>query len=217
MVLIRHKVRKSTQTQEKVSGRLILRMMFSISGVMFLFGLTWLFAILTFSSITGLRETFQLLFTVFNSLQGFFIFIFILNVEALAFWKKVCGCGSKQPSSRSTTGKRTQGTGVGYSSRDRAGTDAFRLRALSSSSEAEKKPLKQGRKVSTLSESLSEVVTTETFKSERKVSTLSENEEVAFETFKYERKVSTVTEKHSKAGPKVNVEKTSANVLTYIN
>lgn len=68
--------------------------MISISGVMFLFGLTWLFAILTFS-VTGFRETFQILFTVFNSLQGLFIFIFfcIFNKEALESWKELLSCG----------------------------------------------------------------------------------------------------------------------------
>ena len=68
--------------------------MISISGVMFLFGLTWLFAILTFST-PGLRETFQALFTVFNSFQGFFIFLFfcIFNKEAREYWKEVLSCG----------------------------------------------------------------------------------------------------------------------------
>ena len=68
--------------------------MISISGVMFLFGLTWFFAILTFS-VTGPRETFQILFTVFNSLQGFFIFLFfcVFNKEALESWKELLSCG----------------------------------------------------------------------------------------------------------------------------
>ena len=68
--------------------------MISISGVMFLFGLTWLFAILTFSA-PGLRETFQALFTVFNSFQGFFIFLFfcVSSKEAREYWKEVLSCG----------------------------------------------------------------------------------------------------------------------------
>jgi hypothetical protein len=65
--------------------------MFSISGILFLFGLTWLFFILTFS-VSGLRETFQILFTVFNSLQGFFIFIFILFTEGFGYWKAFLSC-----------------------------------------------------------------------------------------------------------------------------
>ena len=76
-------------------------MMFSISGVMFLFGLTWLFAVLLFTGIE-LRNISQLLFTIFNSLQGFFIFVFILNIEAVGLWKKLLACGSKPSKSRST-------------------------------------------------------------------------------------------------------------------
>ena len=58
----------------------------NISGVLFLFGLTWLFFVLTIS-VPGLRETFQILFTVFNSLQGFFVFAFILFTEGFGYWK----------------------------------------------------------------------------------------------------------------------------------
>ena len=59
---------------------------------MSLFGLTWLFAILTFS-VTGLREAFQILFTLFNSFQGFFIFLFFcaINKEARESWKEMFG------------------------------------------------------------------------------------------------------------------------------
>ena len=66
--------------------------MISISGVMFLFGLTWLFAILTFS---GLGGTFQVLFTIFNSFQGFFIFLFfcVFNKDAVESWKELLSCG----------------------------------------------------------------------------------------------------------------------------
>lgn len=106
VVLIRHKRGRVAQKQEKVSTRTILRMMFSISGVMFLFGLTWLFAVLLFT-VTELRNISQLLFTIFNSLQGFFIFIFILNIEAVGLWKKLIGCGSK-PSSQSRPTESTQ-------------------------------------------------------------------------------------------------------------
>ena len=101
VVIIRHKSGRIARKQEVVSTKLIVRTMISISGVMCLFGLTWLFAVLTFST-SGLRETFQVLFTVFNSLQGLFIFLFLLNAEALSCWRKVCLCGSKQPPTLST-------------------------------------------------------------------------------------------------------------------
>lgn len=70
--------------------------MISIGGVMFLFGLTWLFAILTFSAAPGFRETFQALFTVSNSFQGFFIFLFfcVFSKEAREHWKEVLSFGT---------------------------------------------------------------------------------------------------------------------------
>jgi hypothetical protein len=63
--------------------------MMSISGVMFLFGLTWLLAIFAFST-TG-----QILFTIFNTLQGFFVFLFfvVFNKEAVESWKELLSCG----------------------------------------------------------------------------------------------------------------------------
>ena len=86
VVVSRHTRDKAARTNTTVSKQQILRMMISISGVLFLFGLTWLFFVLTIS-VPGLRETFQILFTVFNSLQGFFVFAFILFTEGFSYWK----------------------------------------------------------------------------------------------------------------------------------
>ena len=63
---------------------------------MFLFGITWLFAILTIS-VSGLREIFQILFTLFNSFQGLFIFLFFcaINKEARESWKEMFGSGRR--------------------------------------------------------------------------------------------------------------------------
>ena len=74
-----------------MNNKQIVRMTISISGVLFLFGLSWLFFVLTFSA-PGLRETFQILFTVFNSLQGFFVFAFILFTEGFDYWKALLSC-----------------------------------------------------------------------------------------------------------------------------
>ena len=74
-----------------MNNKQILRMTISISGVLFLFGLSWLFFVFTFS-VSGLRETFQILFTVFNSLQGFFVFAFILFTEGFDYWKALLSC-----------------------------------------------------------------------------------------------------------------------------
>ena len=94
VVLVRHTRGTAARKKESVSKKTIIRLMISVSGVMFLFGLTWLFAILTFS-VTGLRQAFQILFTIFNSFQGFFIFVFfcVFNKEVLESWKELLSCG----------------------------------------------------------------------------------------------------------------------------
>ena len=94
IVMIRHTRDSAARQKQSVSKKTILRLMISISGIMFLFGLTWLFAIFTFS-VTGLKETFQILFVIFNSFQGFFIFFFIciLNKDVLESWREVISCG----------------------------------------------------------------------------------------------------------------------------
>jgi len=53
-----------------------------------LLGLTWIFALL---AIGDLRYTFQLLFTIFNSLQGGFIFVFytFMNKDVRSAWKSI--------------------------------------------------------------------------------------------------------------------------------
>ena len=90
IVMVRHIRRKTIQTNGSLGHRKVIEIIIRLSGVMFLFGLTWLFAILTVS-VPGLRETFQILFTIFNSFQGAFIFLFycVLNKEARDSWKSV--------------------------------------------------------------------------------------------------------------------------------
>jgi hypothetical protein len=87
----RHTKEKADRTKQTITNKQILRITFSLSGVLFLFGLTWGFFILTFS-VSGLRETFQILFTVFNSLQGFSVFVFILFTEGFGYWKALLSC-----------------------------------------------------------------------------------------------------------------------------
>ena len=88
VVLVRH-VRKRTKKSESANHKVVFRTTLSIFGLMTLFGLTWLFAIFTFSAAPELRQTFQILFTVFNSFQGAFIFIFtcVLSSDAREGWK----------------------------------------------------------------------------------------------------------------------------------
>ena len=94
MVLIHHARGKASRKKEATKNKDLVQLMISVGGVMFLFGLTWLFAILTFSA-EGLREAFQILFTIFNSFQGFFIFLFFcaINKEARESWKEMFGSG----------------------------------------------------------------------------------------------------------------------------
>ena len=89
-VLVRHTRGTAARKNERVSRKAIIRLMISISGVMFLFGLTWLLAILAAFSEAG-----QILFIIFNTLQGFFIFLFfvVFNKEAVESWKELLSCG----------------------------------------------------------------------------------------------------------------------------
>jgi len=59
-----------------------------------LLGLTWLFALV---AIGDARNVFQWLFTVFNSLQGLFIFTFytLLNPDARKEWMACCQTSQK--------------------------------------------------------------------------------------------------------------------------
>ena len=90
VVLIKHARSTAALKKTSISKKEMVRLAFSISGVMLLFGLTWLFAILTFST-TGLREAFQILFTIFNTFQGLFIFLFVcvMSSDVRDEWKGV--------------------------------------------------------------------------------------------------------------------------------
>lgn len=95
VILIRHTRNTMARRQEAMSNKTALRLMASIVSILFLFGLSWSFAALTFTVQQHIRLTAQILFAVFNSLQGFFLFIFfcVLNVEARESWKELLSCG----------------------------------------------------------------------------------------------------------------------------
>ena len=122
VILLKHTHGNMKRSSEKMSSKTALRLIVSISGVMFLFGLTWLFAALTIN-INGsnvVRIVFQILFTVFASLQGFFIFLFfvIFNREARESWKQILSCGRYKseflhPSLYITANSTGTGTGTG--------------------------------------------------------------------------------------------------------
>ena len=115
VVVIRFVKRKKSKSNS-MDYKAIIRITLNIFGLMFLFGLTWLFAIFTFSA-SGLRETFQLLFTVFNSLQGAFIFLFtcVLSPEARKGWRSMFGSRKSahtKLSHYSSSKPRTSSTGT---------------------------------------------------------------------------------------------------------
>ena len=90
IVMVQHIRRRKTFKTDEMGHRKVIETIIRLTCVMFLFGFTWLFAILTVS-VPGLRDTFQILFTTFNSFQGAFVFLFccVLNEEARESWKHV--------------------------------------------------------------------------------------------------------------------------------
>ena len=140
VILVRHTRGQLERSKEAIKPKTILRLVISISGVMFLFGLTWLFAAFTFTIADNnvLRITFQALFVVFASFQGFFIFLFfcVFNKEARESWREVLSCGkykseflhpsTYKPSSGAATNQKVRtgttaassgfGTGTTYNS-----------------------------------------------------------------------------------------------------
>ena len=94
-VLIKHAQRKLA-SKDQANRPIVIRTLISITGVTALYGLTWLFGAFT---IRDASLVFQILFTIFTSLQGFFIFLFfcVFGREARELWLQVLCCGKKIP------------------------------------------------------------------------------------------------------------------------
>lgn len=94
MIIFKHLRGKMARKNESLNIRMVIRLMISIAGIIFLFGFSWLFGALTIT-IQELRLTFQVLFAIFSSLQGFFIFLFfcVFSKEARELWKETLSCG----------------------------------------------------------------------------------------------------------------------------
>ena len=95
VVLVKHTRRSMARKNESLDkDKTVLRLMLSIAGVMSLFGLSWLFGALTIT-VQEVRIVFEVLFAVFTSLQGFFIFLFfcVLSQVARELWKETLSCG----------------------------------------------------------------------------------------------------------------------------
>ena len=81
--------RKKRMSNSSLSVSEVLKILLSFTGIMILFGLTWISAAFTFISEPSVSHTVQFIFAFFNALQGFFIFIFfiLLNKEYRKPWK----------------------------------------------------------------------------------------------------------------------------------
>ena len=91
-VIIKHTISNAhREDDKKINPKTGLRLLISITGVMFLFGLTWLFGALT---VTGATLAFQVLFVFSNAFQGFFIFLFfcVFSRDARELWKETLSC-----------------------------------------------------------------------------------------------------------------------------
>eukprot|EP00731_Ephydatia_muelleri_P009408 Em0004g1746a len=89
-VIIKHTIKRSNDHFKKTPT---IQLMANIISVFVLFGLTWIFGALT---IMKAATTFQIMFTLLNSFQGFLIFIFfcVLNKEIRSSWTQIlkrCG------------------------------------------------------------------------------------------------------------------------------
>ena len=91
-VIILHTWRKNKrQGKTGLTPLETIKMLLSFTGIMVLFGLTWVFAVFTFISEPGVSYTVQFFFAFFNAFQGFFIFIFfvVLSSDSRNAWKSL--------------------------------------------------------------------------------------------------------------------------------
>ncbi|KAL5497151.1 hypothetical protein EMCRGX_G013575 [Ephydatia muelleri] len=84
-VLIKHVIKRSSGHSKKTHP---IQLMANIISVIILFGLTWIFGALT---IMRAATTFQIVFTLLNSFQGFLIFIIfcVLKKEIRSSWTQI--------------------------------------------------------------------------------------------------------------------------------
>ena len=94
----------------------MIRLMISVTGIMSLFGLTWIFGALT---VDKASLAFQVIFVILNSLQGFFIFLFlcVFGRDARELWLEVLLCGRYKstylhPSSAPTSSAGKKATNI---------------------------------------------------------------------------------------------------------
>ena len=119
VILIKNYKNRNAHKESKaiLPPREILKITFSLTGIMILLGLTWILSLFTFS---GARDnpdasfSLQLLFVFFNSFQGFFLFVFfvVLNSEVRKLWFSKCRRMQKEskPSNKPVSKSSTMNT-----------------------------------------------------------------------------------------------------------
>ncbi len=88
-VIVARTAIKHRRKKAEANGTSTISLILRLIGVTFLLGLTWVFGGLTVVSETSLA--FQILFAIFNSSQGFFLFLFfcVLNKDARVSWRRI--------------------------------------------------------------------------------------------------------------------------------
>ena len=111
VILVKHTRGTLARKKESIKTKKAVILVLSITGIMFLFGNTWLFAVLIVT-VDGIRIPGQVLFVLFTSTQGFFIFVFfcILSKESRESWKEVLSFGRYKSAYLHPTMKWTKNT-----------------------------------------------------------------------------------------------------------
>ena len=88
VTLIKHHRNKTGRVRDKKHDKSNIRLLLSLMGIMFLFGVTWIFAAFT---VREASLVFQIIFAVLNSFQGFFIFLFFcaLSRDVRQLWMQL--------------------------------------------------------------------------------------------------------------------------------
>lgn len=127
-ITIGYSAKKYKDTEKATARKEACHSIFSIFGIMLLFGLTWVFGAFTIRGEGP--DYFMYLFVGFNSIQGLFVFIFfvVFAKETHDLWMQTCGC--KRRKKRKTLTSAI--TGVVPPKPQRVGLDANaeRLRAM---------------------------------------------------------------------------------------
>ena len=103
-VLIKHSRRKIVESKNAKKYKSTFKTLISIVSIMAMFGLSWLFGAFTINGASSM--VFSWLFVIFNSLQGFVLFLFfcVIGKDPREEWKSVFTCG------RSRQKRRLRGT-----------------------------------------------------------------------------------------------------------